>query len=45
MIRLSILNPSIIPLIHGFIDYTEGLDLNIPNDNDIEDYDNINITF
>ena len=45
MIRLSILNPSIISLIYRFINYIKRLDLNISNDNNIEDYNDIDIIF
>ena len=45
MIRLNILNPFIISLIHGFINYIKELDLNISNNNNIKDYNNIDMIF
>jgi hypothetical protein len=45
MIRLRILNPSIISLIYGLINYIKRLDLNISDDNNIEDYNDINMIF
>jgi hypothetical protein len=45
VIRLSILSPPVVPLVRGLTGYTEGSDLNTPDDGDTEDYDGVDVTF